>query len=192
MDGEEETMEIRIATPDDAGELLKIYAPYVTDTAISFEYVVPSVEEFRGRIENTLKKYPYLVAVIDGRIAGYAYCSVFKSRAAYDFDVETTIYLDENMKDRGIGRALYEELENRLKKQHILNLNACIATCDVEDEHLTNASSRFHEKMGYRLVGEFRQCGFKFNRWYNMVWMEKMIGEHVSNPEPFIPFSELR
>jgi len=182
---------IRIATPDDAEELLNIYAPYVEKTAISFEYEVPSVDEFRERIENILKKYPYIVLEDEDGIAGYAYCGAFKTRAAYDWAVETTIYLKESKKGLGYGKALYEKLEELLKKQNIINMNACIATCDVEDEYLTNGSSRFHEKMGYRLVGEFYKCGFKFNTWYNMVWMEKMIGEHSSNTSKMIPFSEL-
>ena len=81
---------------------------------------------------------------------------------------------------------LLEELENRLRKQNYLNINACIACAgkDKNDPYITDASIRFHEKMGYRLVGEFYECGFKYNRWYNMVWMEKMLGEHTENPKP--------
>lgn len=184
-------VKIRIAKVEDAEKLLKIYTPYVEKTAISFEYDVPTVEEFAGRIENTLKKYPYIVAEVGDEIVGYAYCGPFKTRAAYDWAVETTIYLDENKKGLGYGRALYEELERLAKKQNITNLNACIATCDIEDEYLTNASKYFHEKMGYRLVGEFYKCGLKFNTWYNMIWMEKIITEHPDNPKPLIPFAEL-
>ena len=183
---------IRVATPEDAENILTIYAPYVSDTAVSFEYEVPSVEEFRGRIVNILKKYPYLVAVNDSdEIIGYAYCAEFKSREAYRYSVETTIYLRDDVKGKGIGRMLYNRLEEILKKQNVINLNACIATIDVEDEHLTNGSSRFHEKMGYRLVGEFHKCGYKFGRWYNMVWMEKMITEHKNEPGDFVPFSQM-
>jgi len=183
---------IRNASLDDAGEILKIYAPYVEKTAISFEYELPSYEEFRGRIENIQKKYPYLVAEENNEIVGYCYCSTFKAREAYRYSVETTIYLREDSKGKGIGRALYKELETILKKQNVYNLNACIATCEVEDETLTNASSYFHEHMGYTLVGEFHKCGYKFGRWYNMVWMEKMLAEHPENPGEFIPFSELQ
>ncbi|MDO4188479.1 MAG: GNAT family N-acetyltransferase [Lachnospiraceae bacterium] len=185
-------MEIRIATVDDAEQLLNIYRPYVEKTAISFEYEVPSLEEFKGRIENTLKKYPYLVATDDnGEIKGYCYCGVFKARAAYDYSVETTIYLREDARGNGLGRCLYSKLEEYAKLQNIKNLNACIATCEIEDETLTNASKRFHERLGYRLVGEFTNSGYKFNRWYNMIWMEKIIGEHESTPAPFIPFCNL-
>lgn len=184
-------MNIRKATVADAEDLLKIYAPYVEKTAISFEYDVPSVEEFASRIENTLVNYPYFVAEDNGKIIGYCYCSAFKLREAYRYSVETTIYLEEDAWGKGVGRALYEKLEEVLKLQNVTNLNACIASCDIEDETLTNASSRFHEHMGYRLVGEFCKCGYKFNRWYNMVWMEKFISNHPDNPGEFIPFSKL-
>ena len=168
----------RTATPDDAKALLDIYEYYVKETAITFEYDVPSEEEFRGRIEKTLQKYPYIVAVEDGRIVGYAYASSFKEREAYKYCVETTIYIDKDLRRSGIGRALYLELEKQLKAQGILNLNACIGYPEVEDEHLTFDSVKFHEKLGYSMVGEFHKCGYKFDRWYNMVWMEKLVGDH--------------
>ena len=182
---------IRVATPDDAEEILAIYAPYVKNTVITFEYEVPSLEEFKGRIQNTLEKYPYIVAEKDGEILGYAYTGAFKGRAAYDWAVETTIYLKENAKGMGLGRKLYEALENISKAQHIINMNACIGYPEVEDEYLTKNSAQYHKHLGYSMVGEFHKCGYKFGRWYNMVWMEKMIGEHPDQPEPFIPFSEL-
>jgi phosphinothricin acetyltransferase len=105
--------------------------------------------------------------------------------------VETTIYLKKGSAGKGYGRRLYEALEEVLKKQNILNLNACIAYTDIEDEYLTNQSMRFHEHMGYRLVGTFRQCGYKFGRWYDMIWMEKMIGQHQPDPEPVIPYGKM-
>lgn len=88
-----ENIVLRTAKPSDADKLLEIYAPYVETTAITFEYEVPSVDEFRQRIENTLKKYPYIVAIKDDKIVGYAYAGTFKSRAAYDWDVELSVYL---------------------------------------------------------------------------------------------------
>ncbi|MFW5646369.1 GNAT family N-acetyltransferase [Acetivibrio ethanolgignens] len=184
--------EIRVATEEDARELLEMYSYYVTSTAITFEYEVPSVEEFAGRICHVLEKYPYLVAASEGKIVGYAYVSPFKARAAYDWAVETSIYVHKDKKAMGIGKGLYEELEKILKKQNILNLEACIAYPDTEDEYLTKDSVKFHEKLGYRMVGEFHQCGYKFNRWYNMVWMEKHIGEHKEGQEPVKRFGEVR
>lgn len=175
---------IRMANPADAQALLNIYAPYVINTAITFEYDVPSVEEFSSRIAHTLEKYPYLIAEEGGNILGYAYASPFHDRPAYDWAVETSIYVDQNIKHRGIGRKLHDALESTLREQGILNMNACIAYPPEEDEHLDKNSVEFHAHMGYRLVGEFYKCGYKFNRWYNMVWMEKLIGEHLSDQKP--------
>ena len=184
-------IKIRTVTADDAAELLNIYAPYVTDTAITFEYDVPSLGEFKARIENTLKTYPYYAAVCGGEIVGYAYASRFHERKAYDWAVETSIYVDRNKKGLGIGRRLYKVLENVLAQQNILNLNACIAYPSQEDEYLTRDSVKFHEHLGYRLVGKFDQCGYKFHKWYNMVWMEKHIGPHPENQPEMIVFREI-
>ena len=183
---------IRVATPQDAEALLAIYAPYVTDTAITFEYEVPSLTEFRERIRHTLERYPYLVMEQDGEILGYAYAGPFKERAAYDWAVETTIYVKQGMKKQGIGRKLYQALEDTLIRQNILNLNACIGYPTVEDEYLTRNSMEFHQHLGYRLVGQFYQCGYKFGRWYDMVWMEKLVGEHGVEPVRVKPFPELQ
>lgn len=184
-------LEIRVANVLDAKEILSIYKPYVKQTAITFEYEVPALEEFSGRIENTLKKYPYLVAVSDREIVGYAYVSPFKTRAAYDWAVETSIYVKMEKRGNGIGKRLYDELEKILKKMGILNMNACIAYTDHEDEHLTNKSVSFHESLGYQMVGKFHDCGYKFNTWYHMVWMEKMIGDHVVPQQNVVWFPEL-
>ena len=175
---------IRTAILSDAQALLNIYSPYVEHTAITFEYDVPSVEEFASRIKNTLQKYPYLVAEKNGRLLGYAYASPFHERPAYDWAVETSIYVDQNIKHQGIGRRLHDALEDALRSQGILNMNACIAYPPEEDEYLDKNSVEFHTHMGYRLVGEFYKCGYKFHRWYNMVWMEKLIGNHLSDQKP--------
>ncbi|RKM61307.1 N-acetyltransferase [Butyrivibrio sp. CB08] len=169
---------IRTATEDDAAALLKIYDYYVRKTAITFEYDTPSLEEFTGRIRNIKEKFPYLVIEQGKEILGYAYASSFHPRAAYQWCVEMTIYIDKDVRRGGLGRMLYTELERQLKDMGILNLYACIGYPDEEDEHLTFDSVHFHEKMGYKLNGKFTKCGYKFNRWYNMVWMEKLIGEH--------------
>ena len=175
-------MTIEKATVDDAEELLAIYAPYVRDTAISFEYVVPSVEDFTDRILQISEKYPYIKAVEDGKIIGYAYANTFKGRKAYDWSVETTVYVRRDAKRNGIGRRLYECLEQSLKKMGVLNMNACIASAKVDDAFLTNDSMYFHSRMGFTEVGRFHNSGYKFGRWYDMIWMEKMIGPHDAHP----------
>lgn len=182
---------IRPAREEDAGALLEIYAPYVTDTAISFEYEVPTLEEFRRRIRETLKTYPYLVAQIGDTLAGYAYASAFKPRAAYQWSVETTIYLRRDLRGQGLGRKLYQALEETLRAQNILNLNACIAHTGQPDSYLSNGSEAFHDRMGYKKVAHFTKCGYKFNTWYDMIWMEKIIGDHPVHPASVIPFSQI-
>lgn len=181
----------RNVTEEDAPALLSIYRYYVENTAITFEWETPSEAEFRERIRKIEEKYPYLAAVQDGRIIGYAYANTFKDRAAYDWSVETTIYLDQNVRHRGVGKRLYRALEEALKPMHILNLNACIGYPKTEDAYLTKNSAEFHAHLGYRMVGRFHDSGYKFGRWYDMVWMEKMIGEHGERPEKVISYKKL-
>ena len=171
---------------------MKIYAPYVKHTAITFEYEVPTVEEFRDRIEHILKRHPYLVAERDGELIGYAYAGVFNEREACDRSVETAIYVRKDGRRDGIGRMLYVALEKILSEQNILNLNACIAYVNDDDPYLTKNSVEFHKHMGYRFVGRFHRCGYKFGRWYDLVWMEKYIGEHVEKPEEVIWFDDMK
>lgn len=178
-------MTIERVTVTDAAEILEIYKPYVLDTAITFEYEVPTLEEFTDRIKNISAKFPYIKAVGDnGEILGYAYASTFKGRKAYDWSVESTVYVRTDSKRGGVGKALYDALEASLKGMGVLNVNACIAYLPdgEEDEHLTNDSFFFHEKRGYKLVGTFHDSGFKFDRWYDMIWMEKMLGNHTKKP----------
>ena len=182
---------IKTASISDAEEILKIYAPYVEKTAVTFEYSVPSLKEFKNRMEKTLQYYPYIVAVEGNEILGYAYTGAFVGRAAYGWAAETTIYLKENRRNMGLGKRLCQAIEEISKEQNILNLYACISCPITEDEYLTKNSIQFHAHMGYRLIGEFHKCGYKFGRWYNMVWMEKIIGEHPSVPAPVIPFPDL-
>ena len=166
---------IRKANVSDAKKILSVYSYYVEKTAISFEYDVPTTEEFEERIRRTTERYPYFVAEVGGRIIGYAYAGAFIKRAAYAHCAETTVYVERGEHKKGVGKALYNALENALKDMGIKNLYACVAVTDNEDEYLTNNSSAFHEHYGFRIVGVFRRCGYKFKRWYDMVWMEKLI-----------------
>lgn len=186
MSGE---VRVRLARIEDAPALAAIYEPYVLETAITFEYVPPTAEEFAERMRKTMEFYPYLVAECDGRPVGYAYAGTFKGRPAYDWAVEISIYVARGHAGEGIGRALHDMLETLLRMQGVLNMYACIAVPNGEDdETLTRNSQHFHAHMGYRLVGEFYQCGFKGGRWYDMVWMEKMLGEHRADQPPVTPF----
>ena len=185
------TITIRTAALDDAAALLAIYAPYVEQTAITFEYEVPSLEEFRGRIAHTLRRYPYLVAEENGEILGYAYTGPFGERVAYSWAVETSIYLRQDIRGRGLGKRLYQALEDVSRAQNVQSLYACIAYPDADDAHLSGNSVAFHTHLGYTTVGRFPHCGYKFGTWYNMTWMEKTLGDHAVPPAAFVPFPEL-
>ena len=187
-----ERVRLRTARVSDAAALLAIYAPYVRETAITFEYDVPDEREFAARIRHVLEKFPYLVAEADGKIVGYAYAGAFHPRAAYQWCAEMSVYVKRDARRMGIGKLLYAAMEEILHMQRLTNVEACIAMPNEPDEHLTLDSVRFHERMGYRMVGEFRQCGFKFGRWYNMVWMEKFIGDHCAPQPSVLRFDEVR
>lgn len=169
---------IREAELNDAERILEIYDYYVRKTAVTFEYETPSIREFKERMRRTMLKYPYLVILKDGHVEGYAYAGDFVGRAAYAWSCELTVYLDYGAQKCGMGRKIYEALENELRKMGIANMYACIGYPETNDEYLTTNSADFHAHMGFVKVGEFHKCGYKFGRWYNMIWMEKIIGEH--------------
>ena len=182
-----DNVSIRRATPEDASALVAIYAPYVLNTTITCEYDVPSTEEFRARIERTLAAgYPYLVAEADDVPIGYAYVGALNSRRAYDWSVETSIYLAQDERGRGTGRKLHDALKACVAAMGMTNMCALIAVPhDADDEYLTHNSQDFHAHMGYRLVGTFDRCAQKFGRWYDMCWMELTLREREPNmPAP--------
>lgn len=168
-------LKIREATLDDAARLVEIYAPYIRETAVSFEYEVPTVDEFKERIKNVKEKYPYLVCEKDDLIVGYVYASAYSKREAYDWTVGTSIYVDKNFRRMGIGSLLYKHLEEGLKKMGIENLLAGVAYCEREDEYLTKDSYKFHLREGYVMAGHLKDVGKKFDRHYDLLWMQKKL-----------------
>lgn len=183
---------IRQASLNDVSSIQQIYAYYVHQTAITFEYEVPSVTEMTRRMKETVKKYPYLVAVCDDQVVGYAYAGSFYERAAYDWTCELSIYVDRHFTHQRIGSQLYEKMEEILKQMGILNLYACITSQsdDEKDPHITDHSVRFHQHAGFKLCGTFEKCGYKFGHWYDMVYMVKMIGDHKKDQPPVISYSQ--
>ena len=184
------TLHIRPAQASDAADLLAIYAPYVRETTVTFEFDVPSIEEFAARIEHAKKRYAYLVlektaeSESERRPVGYAYYGAFKSRPAYQWSAETSIYLDEKERGRGAGSILLNALESCMAAQGITNSEACITG---ENE----SSVEFHRRHGYEERARFIKCANKFGRWLDVVWMEKYIGPHGENPQPIRPLDEL-
>lgn len=182
---------IRMATVADAPALREIYLPYVRTTAVTFELTDPSLEEFSERVRTTLERYPYIVAVDEGEIVGFAYAKAFRPRAAYLHSIETSIYMRMDYRGKGVGRRLYETLAKLLMLQNVYNMEACIAHCEPADEYVPATSRLFHERLGFRLVGKFTKCAHKFGRWYDMIWMEKILGDHIANPDPFMPLPQV-
>ena len=185
---------IRIASPDDAGAIAGIYRPYVEATAVSFEWSAPEPEEMKARIAKVLAAFPYLVAEHPGTgdMLGYAYASPYYGRQAYCYCCEVSIYLRQGLVRQGLGTRLYDALEGALRLQGLLSLCACIAVADGPDPYLTGASVAFHEARGFRQIGAYPQCGFKFGRWYGVVWMEKPLGSRPKVPEAVLPFPQAR
>jgi len=170
-------MALRLATSKDIPRILEIYAPYVQNTAISFEYTVPTLEAFTQRFLSVTKHFPWLVWEENGLVLGYAYGSLPFERAAYGWCAEASIYLCPEAQGKGIGKALYTALEAILRLQGYRKVYAIITTA--------NAHSRdFHEKMGYRLTATMPECGFKFGTWHGTVWMEKIL-ESLGIPTNF-------
>lgn len=187
MNAMKSSISIRLARVSDVEALYALYVPYVQQTAVTFELVPPTLDSFAQRVTNTLERYPYIVAEHEGEILGYAYASAFRPRHAYLHAAETSIYIRMDYKGNGLGRRLYTALAQLLQAQNVYTMEACIAYCEQGDEFVPQASRIFHEKMGFTLVGRFNKCGRKFDRWYDMIWMEKVLIPHPENPEPYMP-----
>lgn len=175
---------IRLARSEDARALLAIYTPYVTGTPVTFEYEVPSAEEFAGRIRSVQADYPYLVCERNGEIAGYAYAHRYKERAAYQWDAELSVYLDETHHGRGAGRALYGALIELLRMQNVKNVYGCLL-------HPNPRSERLHEALGFTRVGFFPRTGYKNGAWRDVVWYGMQISACLDAPEPLRPIGAL-
>ena len=174
-------MSIRIAKESDLPQILSIYKPYVENTTVSFEYEVPSPQAFRDRFIAITAQFPWLVWEEDGLILGYAYACAPFERAAYRWCAEPSIYLHPEAQGKGIGRKLYTQLEQILIAQGY-QISYAIITSENE------ASLNFHRAMGYRILAQFPNCGYKHDRWLGITWMEKRLKavEMPSNfPESF-------
>lgn len=157
---------IRLARETDIPKILDIYGPYILNTAISLEYTVPTLEEFTRRFRDITRQFPWLVWEEAGNVLGYAYASLPFGRAAYRWVAASSIYLAPDAQGKGIGRKLYAALESMLTEQGYRKTYAIITSDNP-------GSLRFHEKVGFRPVGEFKDCGVKFSKLYSVVWMEK-------------------
>lgn len=176
-------MKLRFATPGDAQALLDIYARYI-DTPITFEYELPSREEFARRISSTLERYPYLVAEEEGKALGYAYAHPERERAAYQWNTELSVYLAPEAVGRGIGTALYTALMELLRLQGAKTAYGVVTAPNPASEGL-------HRSLGFRLLGVHRNTGFKNGVWYDVLWFEKSLADYEADPKPVVPVGRL-
>lgn len=161
-------MQIRIAKPEDAPAINAIYRPFVTDACISFELEPPSDADMAGRITRTLQQLPWLVGFAGQEVLGYAYASRYRERAAYQWAVETTVYVAPGKQRGGVGRALYQCLFNILREQGYFMAYAGITLPNP-------ASVGLHEAMGFQTVGVYRHAGYKFGSWWDVGWWQRAL-----------------
>jgi len=172
-----------MAAPQDAADTLKIYAQYM-DTAITFEYELPSEHAFAERIGGTLVTYPYIVCEEDGRIVAYAYAHKYQERRAYQWNAELSVYNDMNFRAKGIGTKLYSVLIEILQLQGVKNVYG-IVTAPNE------ASRRLHLHMGFQILGTYHNTGWKCGEWHDVRLFEKQIGPHELDPQPIISIKNI-
>jgi len=165
-------IELRLAKLEDAQEVLDIYVPYIINSNVTFEYNAPSLDEFENRMKVIMKKYPYIVAVYQEKIVGYAYAHAHMERAAYQWNVETSIYIKADLKHQGIGTLLYCKLIEILKVQNVQNVYGCVTLPNENSE-------RMHYAFGFQLVGKFHNTGYKFSKWHDVGWFELHIGNQL-------------
>lgn len=177
-------VQIRLARPEDAAALVGIYEPYVKETSITFEYDVPSVEEFTARIQAISEGFPYMVCEINGEIAGYAYAASFRERKAFQWDAELSVYVSPRFHRRGIAKVLYECVFQFLREMGYLTLYALVTIPNRD-------SIPFHERLGFYQIAKYPRTGYKLGKWHDMLVLEKRLAPKPDQPEPPHGFSTL-
>lgn len=167
---------IRLAEKRDVPGILDIYSPFILETAVTFEETVPDEASFWERIQGIMAELPYLVCEIDGRIAGYAYASGYRSRASYRWTKEVSVYIHPDFLRKRVAHALYTSLNEMIRYQGIADLLAIIT---IPNE----PSVAFHEQFGYCKCGEFQKVGYKLGQWQNVGWFELFLQDETQTPK---------
>jgi len=177
---------LRIATPVDGPAIRSIYAPYVESTAITFETEVPTTEEMTDRIEQTHEAFPWIVCETENEgVVGYATASSLRSKAAYAWAVELTVYVDDDIQQSGVGTALYTSLLEILREQGYVDAYAAVTLPN-------SASVSLHENFEFEPVGTFPAAGHKQGSWHDVQWWHRQLGEHPADPEPPTPVETMK
>lgn len=176
---------IRLAEKRDVPGILEIYAPFILGTSVTFEEIVPDESSFWERIQEIMAEMPYLVCEIDGRIAGYAYASGYRSRASYRWSKEVTAYIHPDFQRKRVAEALYTSLHEMVRYQGVADMLAIITMPN-------RPSVAFHEHFGYRKCGEFSKVGYKLGQWQNVGWFELFLQDEKEAPKDrIIPLHEI-
>lgn len=176
---------IRVAQAEDASAMLGIYAPFILHTACMFEAVVPTEQAFAERVTAYLQTYPWLVFEVDGTIAGYAYAGKHRERAAYQWCVESSVYVHPDFRKRGIALTLSEALFKILTHQGFRNIYAAITLPNDQ-------SVALHEKLGFAWFADFRNIGYKADKWNTVGWWQKQVNDFCNVPSSPTKFSDLK
>ena len=176
-------MTLRFAAPEDVSALLSIYERYIS-TPITFEYTLPSLEEFARRVASVQTFYPYLVAEENGELLGYAYAHRIAERAAYHWGAELSIYLRPDAVRRGLGKQLSQSLIALLRLQGVRTVYGLVASPNPASEGL-------HRSLGFHRMGVQRNAGYKNGRWVDLIWFEQSIAPYVHQPGPVLPVGQL-
>lgn len=175
---------LRHAAPGDLPAIAAIYAPYVNETTVTFEYETPSAEAFAARYQEVTADFPWLVCEANGAVVGYAYAHRAFARAAYQWNAESSVYLAPAHQRRGVAAALYQAIEAYLRLLGYCRLYASITSGNA-------ASERFHAAAGFTRCSVFPRCGYKHGAWHDVIWYEKQLNECAANPAPPRPFAAL-
>lgn len=179
------SFKVRLAEPSDYAAMLEIYKPYVTNTAITFEYEVPSIAEYSNRIQHVCSHYPCIVCELNGELIGFAYAGLFRVKTAYQWSAESTIYVSDKFHGKGIARVLYDALLSILELQGFVNVYGAVTIPNPKSE-------RFHTAMGFAEIGLFEKIGFKLGKWHDLKWYEMYLVEHPANPVAPLPIAEVK
>lgn len=176
---------IRLAEKRDVPGILEIYSPFILNTSVTFEEIVPDEDSFWERIQGIMAELPYLICEIDGRIAGYAYASGYRSRASYRWSKEVSVYIHPDFQRKKVAHALYTSLNEMVRYQGIADLLAIITMPN-------EPSVAFHKQFGYSKCGEFKNVGYKLGHWQNVGWFELFLQDESQAPkDPVLTLNEI-